>query len=317
MLPEEQLVSRMLQKRAGIWDLYGQQNNLGGSVFTRDEDPLTSLLGNNFNDKYRAAYQDTLTNNRFGKGRLTSRTGARLLNDINDMNERGQAALVGLLDNKERTIAWLRDIHNSRIGVGGYTSEDAARDIASISDKLNDASRFKTVGGNKMLTNMAQKYMKGQFNSTIDSLSNAINTAPTISRPFIKDIRSEFTSRPQSISPQRQAKDSLVSDTQSLFSGAGDYLMPALLLGVLGGGASKMFGGSFSWPLLLALLGGAGYGIAKRHGYFGGGSNGLVGINNHYTTNNTTNNTTNTYNQNSYTNNVRSYMPRPAVPATV
>ena len=304
MLPQEQLVNSLLYKRAGLFDLYGQQSNLGGSAFTNDEDPLTSLLGAKFNEKYRNDYADTLHSGIFGsKNRLTSRTGARLLNDINEMNDRGLAALNGLISNKDRSLKWIKSINDSRVGVGGYTQEAADRDYKDIADKINFAARLKGNDESTTFNWLAKKFIKGKLTSTIDSLKGAMGKVPTIAKPFVTDISSEFRpkAKVQSTSAtgkvdegqysgktdKKESNDkanffsNLVDHAKGAFkglagnfSGAGNYLLPALLLGALGGGANKMLrGGSFMGPLLLmALLGGA-YGVGRNRGWFGNNNN--------------------------------------------
>lgn len=306
MLPQEQLVNSLLYKRAGLFDLYGQQSNLGGSAFVGDEDPLTSLLGAKFNEKYRNDYADTLHSGMFGaKDRLTSRTGARLLNDINEMNDRGLAALNGLISNKDKSLKWIKSINDSRVGVAGYTQEAADKDYKDIADKINFAARLKGKEESAIFNSLAKRFVKGKLTSTIDSLKGAMGSVPSIAKPFVTDISSEFNhkSKVQSTSANGKVDEShysgktdkkesdnkanffsnLVDHAKGAFkglagnfSGAGNYLLPALLLGALGGGANKMMrGGSFMGPLLLmALLGGA-YGVGRNRGWFGSGNNGI------------------------------------------
>lgn len=302
MLPEEQLVMLMQQKRAGLFDLYGQQSNLGGGAFTNEEDPLTSLLGTQFNEKYRGEYQDTLKDSLFGsKDRLTSRTGARLLNDINEMNDRGVAALHGLAANKDKSLAWFRDINNSRIGVGGYTQEQADKDYNDIADKITMAARLKRTGDTALFNDVAKKYVKGQLTGTINSLKGAMNNLPAIARPFVTNIADEFKPnarsgiKVQSTTPsgkvdegkftgktdKRDQKSNMFTNfannagsflgnitgkLSGALSGSGNYLLPALLLGMLGGGINKARGGSFLGPLLLMTLLGGAYGIGRQRG---------------------------------------------------
>lgn len=299
MLPEEQLVNSLLYKRAGLFDLYGQQSNLGGGAFTNEEDPLTSLLGNKFNEKYRGEYQDTLKDSLFGsKNRLTSRTGARLLNDINEMNDRGIAALHGLASNKDKSLAWFRDINNSRIGVGGYTQEQADKDYNNIADKITMAARLKRTGDNELFNDVAKKYVKGQLTGTINALKGTMRNIPGFAKPFVTNISDEFKPnarsgiKVQSTTPSGNVDEgkftgktdkktnmftnfannagsflgNITGKLSGALSGSGDYLLPALMLGLLGGGVNKARGGSFLGPLLLMTLLGGAYGIGRKRG---------------------------------------------------
>lgn len=291
MLPEEQLVRVMRQKRAGLWDMYNQQNNLGGAVFTKEEDPLTSLLGSEFNNKYRGEYADTLHNGWFSDpNRLTSRTGARLLNDLNEMNERGSTALSHLVANKDRTLQWLNNINRSRVGVGGYTNEDADRAYSILADKLDTAHKIQQYGGDKLLNELSNKFVKGKLNGVMNTLSGAIESTPTLARPLVTDFSSEFTSRRMPMQQQQQPnvpaqiqQQPQQQQSDNILSGAGRYLLPALLLGAAGGGLNKLRGGSILTPLILMLLLGGAYGMARYRGYLGGDTNPINSMIDKYT----------------------------------
>lgn len=292
MLPEEQLVNSLLYKRAGLFDLYGQQSNLGGSVFTPDEDPLTSLLGSKFNEKYRNDYADTLHSGIFGaKNRLTSRTGARLLNDINEMNERGVAALNGLVGNKEKALSWIRNINDSRVGVGGYTQEAADKDFKDIESKINLASKVRNTGGEAAFSALAKKFVKGKLNSTITSIQGAMSDVPLIAKPFVNNITTEFANtgmdtnigKKTSTSPTGKIDESKYSGATdvnkkenvkgNMFASMSKYLLPALLLGAAGGSLNKLRGGSILGPMLLMALLGSAYGVGRNFGVFGNSNN--------------------------------------------
>ena len=276
MLPEEQLFKALQKKQAGYIDMYMQQNNLGGSAFAYNEDPLTSLLGEDFNNRYRAEYADTLHSGWFSApNRLTARTGARLLNDINEMNDRGRAAFDGIVANKDRSLKWIRDINNSRIGVGGYTREAADKDYADIEDKLNMAYRIRSEGNPKLLSDLSDKMVKGKLQGVIDSLQGATSYVPAIAKPFVSDFSSEF--KQNNIDESKfnakddKQKNEIVKNTNNVdfMNGYGRYLLPALLLGAAGGGLNKLNGGSFLTPLVIALLLGGLYGAARHNGYAG------------------------------------------------
>ena len=332
MLPEERLFRIAQRKQAGLMDLYSQQSNLGGGAFSKEEDPLTSLLGSDFNNKYRQDYADTLTDGTFsGKGRLTSRTGARLLNDLNDMNDRGVAALRGLAANEDRSLSFIKNINNSRIGVGGYTQEQADKDFADIKDKIGLAARLHRTGDKELFNTIAKRYVKGQFGTAINSLKGALGDLPSIAKPFVTDISDEFgkpynsvaaiqseqqdfkkeltKARNQTANPKPEAKvtsttpsgkvdegtfsaktdktdlndkkqssiPGILDGLKNMFTGAlqgsGNYMLPALLLGTLGGGISKMRGHSFMLPLLFMALAGGAYGIGRHRGWMGNSNN--------------------------------------------
>ena len=326
MLPEERLFRIIRHKQAGLLDLYGQQSNLGGGAFSKEEDPLTSLLGSDFNNKYRQDYEDTLADGTFsGKGRLTSRTGARLLNDLNDMNDRGVAALRGLASNEDRSLAFIKNINDSRVGVSGYTQDQADKDYADIKDKINLAARLHRTGDKELFDTVARKYVKGQFGTAISSLKGALGNVPTVAKGFVTDVSDEFgkpynsvtkiqeqqqdfkkeltKARNQTANPKPEAKvtsttpsgkvdegtfsaktdkkqsntpgvlDGLMGMFTGALKGSSNYMLPALLLGTLGGGISKSRGHSFLLPLLLMALAGGAYGIGRQRGWMGSSNN--------------------------------------------
>lgn len=312
MLPEEQLYKILRNKQAGIFDLYMQQGNLGGDTFREDENPLQALLGQEFVDKYGEEYADTLNDTWFsGKGRLTSQTGARLLKDLNKMDARGIAALRGLASNPDKAISFIQEVNNSRVGVGGYTQSQANKDTKAIADKLRMAARLKKMPDVGLFNTIAKQYVRGSLTDTINDLSKSTSNVPWYAKPFVKDLGGELSNeafirrvggksvpvKVQATSPSGQVDESTYSgktDQQSSsgfwgdirksfsnlmpmvgesFKGAGKYMLPALLLGALGGGVNKMRGGSFLAPLLLMLLLGGAYGIGRNKGWFGGDDN--------------------------------------------
>lgn len=312
MLPEEQLYKILRNKQAGIFDLYMQQGNLGGNTFKDDENPLQALLGQEFVDKYGEDYADTLNDTWFsGDKRLTSQTGARLMQDLNKMDARGIAALRGMADNPEKAISLLQEINNSRVGVGGYTQSMANKDTSAIADKLRMAARLKKAPDVGLFNAIAKKYVRGSLTGAIDSLDKSTSSAPWYAKPFIRDLSGEFANdsfvrrvggkklpvKLQTTSPSGKIDEStfsgktdqqgstgfaaelrksfanlmpMVSDS---IKGSGKYMLPALLLGALGGGLNKMNGGSFLAPLLLMLLLGGAYGIGRNKGWFGSDNN--------------------------------------------
>lgn len=312
MLPEEQLYKILRNKQAGIFDLYMQQGNLGGNTFKEDENPLQSLLGQEFVDKYGDDYADTLNDTWFsGKRRLTSQTGARLMKDLNKMDARGIAALRGLADNPDKAISMLQEINNSRVGVGGYTQSMADKETGDIADKLRMAARLKKAPDVGLFNTIAKKYVRGSLTGAIDSLDKATSDVPWYAKPFVRNISGEFANegfvrrvdgknvpvKLQTTSPSGKVDESTFSgktdqqgstgfaaELKKSFSnlmpmlsdsvkGSGTYMLPALLLGALGGGLNKMNGGSFLAPLLLMMLLGGAYGIGRNKGWFGGDDN--------------------------------------------
>ena len=312
MLPEEQLYKILRNKQAGIFDLYMQQGNLGGNTFKDDENPLQALLGQEFVDKYGEDYADTLNDTWFsGDKRLTSQTGARLMQDLNKMDARGIAALRGMADNPEKAISLLQEINNSRVGVGGYTQSMANKDTSDIADKLRMAARLKKAPDVGLFNAIAKKYVRGSLTGAIDSLDKSTSKAPWYAKPFIRDLGKEFADegsirrikgknvpvKLQATSPSgkidessysgktdQQESSGFAAELRKSFSnlmpmlsdsvkGSGKYMLPALLLGALGGGLNKMNGGSFLAPLLLMLLLGGAYGIGRNKGWFGSDEN--------------------------------------------
>lgn len=316
MLPEEQLYKILRNKQAGILfgnddasGLYFQQGNLGGNTFKDDENPLQALLGQEFVDKYGQDYADTLNDTWFsGKGRLTSRTGARLMQDLNKMDARGIAALKGLADNPEKAIQFIQEINNSKVGVNGYTKAQAIADTEETAKQLNMLARMRKGPDAGLFNITAKNFVRGKFTNSIDELKRSMAKTPWYASPFVTDVSDEFendafirrvngknipskliaTSRSGNVDESdftgktdklqaggffgqlRASMNKLLPQLKEQFGATGQYLLPALLLGAIGGGVNKLRGGSFLAPLLLMTLLGGFYGYSRNKGWFGG-----------------------------------------------
>lgn len=308
MLPEEQLYKLARDKQAGLFDLYMQQGNLGGATFKEDENPLQALLGQDFVDKYGADYADTLQDTWFsGKGRLTSQTGARLLQDLNKMDARGIAALKGLAANPDKAINLMQEINNSRVGVGGYTAAQAKKDTEAIAKQIRMAAKLRTNSTDGLFNQLAKNYVRGSLTGTISDIQKGIGSAPSIAKPFIRDISGEFANNTflhrvngKNLPAKVVTTNATGQLDDSTYSGKRDqqtsngilgnisqgfsqlmpiaeeklgpmakYMLPALLLGALGGGLNSMRGGSFLAPLLLMMLLGGAYGYTRNKDILG------------------------------------------------
>ena len=312
MLPEKQLYTILRDKQAGILDLYGQQGNLGSTTFKEDADPLTALLGAEFVQKYGKDYEDTLNDTWFnGKRRLTSRTGARLMQDLNKMDARGIAALKGLADNPEKAISFIQEINNSKVGVNGYTQAQAQKDTKETAKQIRMLARLRKAPDVGLFNSTAKNFVRGTLTESIDSMRESMGKTPWYAKPFVKDVTDEFDNdtfirriNGKNVPSKLMTTSGSGNIDESHYSGktdrngiggffqnlrnsvgrimpalkeqlgpTGEYLLPALLLGALGGGVNKMRGGSFLAPLLLMLLLGGMYGYGRNKGWFGGKDN--------------------------------------------
>jgi len=308
MLPEEQLYKILRDKQAGIFGLYMQQGNLGGTTFKDDADPLQALLGQEFVDKYGEDYADTLHDTWFnGKKRLTSQTGARLMQDLNKMDARGIAALKGLAANPDKAISLIQEVNNNRVGVGGYTAAQAEKDTEAVAKQIRMAAKLRKGTNDGLFNQLAKNYVRGSLTGSINDIQKGIKDAPNVARPFIKDISKEFANNTflhrvngKTLPAKLITTNSTGQYDDSSYSGKRDqqssngflgslsqgfsqlmpiaeeklgpmakYMLPALLLGAIGGGVNSMRGGSFLAPLLLMLLLGGAYGYGREKDMFG------------------------------------------------